>query len=63
MTTAINPIRVILADDHTLVRAGIPQTPALSPMPQFSDLSEQQIGDLARWIHHARAEGGSSHRP
>src|SRR5436305_15216716 len=35
-----------------LVRAGIPQTPALSPMPQFSDLSEQQIGDLARWIHH-----------
>jgi mono/diheme cytochrome c family protein len=40
-----------------LLRAGIPQTPALSPMPQFSDLSDQQIGDLARWIHYARAQG------
>jgi len=40
-----------------LLRAGIPQTPALSPMPQFSDLSEQQIGDLVRWIHYARAQG------
>ena len=40
-----------------LLRAGIPQTPALSPMPQFSDLSDQQIADLARWIHYARAQG------
>jgi mono/diheme cytochrome c family protein len=40
-----------------LLRAGIPQTPALSPMPQFSDLSDQQIGHLARWIHYARAQG------
>src|SRR5262245_13320590 len=40
-----------------LLRAGIPQTPALSPMPSFSDLSEQQLADLARWIHYARAEG------
>jgi mono/diheme cytochrome c family protein len=40
-----------------LLRSGIPQTPALSPMPQFSDLSDQQIADLARWIHYARAQG------
>jgi mono/diheme cytochrome c family protein len=40
-----------------LLRAGIPQTPALSPMPSYSDLSEQQLADLARWIHYARAEG------
>lgn len=40
-----------------LLRAGIPQTAKLSPMPQFSDLSEQQIGDLARWIHYARQQG------
>jgi mono/diheme cytochrome c family protein len=38
-----------------LLRAGIPQTAKLSPMPQFSDLSEQQIGAIARWIHYARA--------
>ena len=37
-----------------LLRAGIPQTSKLSPMPQFSDLSEQQIGAIARWIHYAR---------
>ena len=40
-----------------LLRAGIPQTPALSPMPSYSDLSEQQLSDLVRWIHYARAEG------
>src|SRR5215469_18763760 len=40
-----------------LLRAGIPQTPKLSPMPQFSDLSEQQIAALVRWIHYARAQG------
>ena len=37
-----------------LLRAGIPQTSKLSPMPQFSDLSDQQIGAIARWIHYAR---------
>ena len=37
-----------------LLRAGIPQTTKLSPMPQFSDLSEQQIAGIARWIHYAR---------
>jgi mono/diheme cytochrome c family protein len=37
-----------------LLRAGIPQTAKLSPMPQFSDLSEQQIAAIARWIHYAR---------
>lgn len=40
-----------------LLRAGIPQTAKLSPMPQFSDLSDQQIADLVRWIHYARARG------
>src|SRR5215831_191588 len=40
-----------------LLRAGIPQTAKLSPMPQFSDLSDQQITALVRWIHHARAQG------
>jgi mono/diheme cytochrome c family protein len=39
-----------------LLRAGIPQTAKLSPMPQFSDLSEQQINALALWIHYARSE-------
>jgi len=40
-----------------LLRAGIPQTAKLSPMPQFSDLSDQQIADLVRWIHYARQQG------
>lgn len=40
-----------------LLRAGIPQTAKLSPMPQFSDLSDQQIADIARWIHYARQQG------
>jgi mono/diheme cytochrome c family protein len=41
----------------SLLRAGIPQTAKLSPMPQFSDLSDQQIADIARWIHYARQQG------
>lgn len=41
----------------TLLRSGIPQTAKLSPMPQFSDLSDQQIADLVRWIHYARGQG------
>lgn len=40
-----------------LLRAGIPQTAKLSPMPQFADLSDRQIADIARWIHYARQEG------
>lgn len=40
-----------------LLRSGIPQTAKLSPMPQFSDLSDQQIADIARWIHYARQQG------
>ena len=37
-----------------LLRSGIPQTAKLSPMPQFSDLSDQQIAALVTWIHYAR---------
>ena len=37
-----------------ILRSGIPQTAKLSPMPQFSDLSDQQIAAIARWIHYAR---------
>lgn len=40
-----------------ILRAGIPQTAKLSPMPQFSDLSDQQIADIVRWIHYARQQG------
>ena len=39
-----------------LLRAGIPQTAKLSPMPQFSDLSDRQLHDIARYIHYARRE-------
>ena len=42
-----------------LLRAGIPKTSKLSPMPQFSDLSDQQIGAIARWIHYARQRARS----
>jgi mono/diheme cytochrome c family protein len=40
-----------------LLHEGIPQTAKLSPMPQFSDLSDGQIADLVRWIHYARQQG------
>ena len=40
-----------------LLRRGIPQTAKLSPMPQFSDLSDAQIADLVRWIHYERQQG------
>jgi mono/diheme cytochrome c family protein len=40
-----------------LLRAGIPQTAKLSPMPQFSDLSDRQLHDIAQYIHYARQEG------
>lgn len=42
-----------------VLRAGIPKTSKLSPMPQFSDLSDQQIGAIARWIHYARQRARS----
>jgi mono/diheme cytochrome c family protein len=40
-----------------LLRAGIPQTAKLSPMPQFSDLSDRQIAAIVTWIHYARRLG------
>ena len=40
-----------------LLRAGIPKTTKLSPMPQFSDLSDRQLHDIARYIHYARRQG------
>jgi mono/diheme cytochrome c family protein len=36
------------------LRAGFPNTTRLSPMPQYSDLSEQQLQAIAAWIHYAR---------
>ncbi len=40
-----------------LLRAGVPRTAKLSPMPQFSDLSDRQLHDIARYIHFARQQG------
>jgi mono/diheme cytochrome c family protein len=40
-----------------ILRAGIPQTPKLSPMPQFSDLSDKQIDEIVVWMHYARQQG------
>jgi mono/diheme cytochrome c family protein len=37
-----------------VLRAGIPKTSKLSPMPQYSDLSDQQLNAIATWIHYAR---------
>jgi mono/diheme cytochrome c family protein len=39
-----------------ILRVGIPQTPKSSPMPQFSDLSDQEIRAIASYIHYARAQ-------
>lgn len=39
-----------------LLRAGIPQTPKLSPMPNFSSLSDRDLGDIVMWIHYSRAQ-------
>lgn len=36
------------------LRAGFPQTAKLSPMPQYSDLSNQQLHAIAAYIHYAR---------
>ena len=38
-----------------ILRTGIPQTPKSSPMPQFSDLSDQEIRAIAAYIHYCRA--------
>jgi mono/diheme cytochrome c family protein len=35
----------------------MPKTAKLSPMPQFSDLSDRQLHDIARYIHYARQQG------
>jgi len=40
-----------------ILRSGIPQTAKLSPMPQFSDLSDQEINAISRWIHYSRQQG------
>ena len=40
-----------------ILRAGVPKTSKLSPMPQFSDLSDRQLHDIARYIHYARQQG------
>lgn len=40
-----------------LLRVGIPQTAKLSPMPQFSDLSDQEINAITGWIHYSRQQG------
>lgn len=39
-----------------ILRVGIPQTPKSSPMPQFSDLSDQEIRAIASYIHYTRAQ-------
>jgi mono/diheme cytochrome c family protein len=39
-----------------ILRTGIPQTPKSSPMPQFSDLSDQEIRAIAAYIHYCRAD-------
>ena len=40
-----------------ILRAGVPRTTKLSPMPQFSDLSDRQLHEIARYIHYARQQG------
>lgn len=42
-----------------ILKNGIPQTAKLSPMPQYSDLSETEMRDISRWIHVARMRGRS----
>src|SRR5690348_8167470 len=39
-----------------VLRVGIPQTAKLSPMPQFSDLSDREISDIVDWIHYSRQQ-------
>lgn len=37
-----------------LLRAGVPKTLKLSPMPNYADLSQKQLMDLVRWMHYGR---------
>ena len=39
-----------------ILRTGVPKTLKISPMPQFSDLSEQNYRALAAYIHYIRAK-------
>ena len=39
-----------------ILRTGVPKTLKISPMPQFSDLSEQNYRALAAYIHYTRAK-------
>jgi mono/diheme cytochrome c family protein len=41
----------------SILKNGIPQTAKLSPMPQYSDLSDAEMRDIARWIHYSRMLG------
>jgi hypothetical protein len=45
-----------------LLRAGVPKTLKLSPMPQYSDLSERQLSDIVRWIHYVRTQAAGRAR-
>ena len=38
-----------------ILRTGVPKTLKISPMPQFSDLSEQNFRAIAAYIHYTRA--------
>ena len=42
-----------------LLKAGVPKTLKLSPMPQYSDLSDRQLAQIVRWIHYARRSSSS----
>jgi mono/diheme cytochrome c family protein len=37
-----------------ILRNGIPLTPKSSPMPQFSDLKDEEIQAISAYIHYAR---------
>jgi mono/diheme cytochrome c family protein len=54
--------RLVAADENAnvlgaLLRKGIPQTAKLSPMPQYSDLSDREISEVVQWIHYSRRLG------
>ena len=53
--------KIVAADENAnaigyILRTGIPQTAALSPMPKFADLSDKEISDIARYIHYGRQQ-------
>ena len=58
--TDLRTSAIVSADDNAnligaILRVGIPQTPKSSPMPQFSDISDQEVRAIASYIHYARA--------